>query len=446
MNTTKTNRTIFAIVRWAILLSVLAFVSWEFIAHVYVSKVHASVHALCPLGGLESLLRWIVDDGALLQKIFSGTMGLFFVSLGTAFLFKRTFCGNICPLGTLQELSGALGNKIFRNKRIKVPVRLDRILRLLKYPILALVIAMAWITGTLWMQSFDPWPAYSHLFAPAELFPTYAIGFGVLVASLVLSFFFDRAFCKYVCPMGAVTALVGLASPFKVRREAATCTDCRLCDKACPVNIAVSASSSIADPECISCGKCAAVCPVPRTLEIGFSKKSALNPAAAVALGVGFFFLGVLALQLLGFDRKSGRQEATIREMAKQTGISTAQFKQNYGLPPQMFDGTRSSKMQDSIPFAKYAELNGTDTRTIAAMLGLSGDVNDDTPWGDVFGGVKVAKIAELNGLDFESFRRMFSLSEKINPDTPWKDVRRIVETALEKGVGNTGGSGTGQH
>ncbi len=421
------------VVRWTILLAVLAFVTREFYAHVFVSKVHPSVHSLCPMGGLESLLRYITSDGATLGKIFSGTMGLFFVSVGISLVFKRAFCGTICPLGTLQALSGAAGKKIFGAKRFVLPAKWDRYLRFLKYAVLALTIFMAVATGTLWIQTFDPWVAYSHIFNPAELMAGYAIGLGILVASLVASFFIELAFCKYLCPMGAMTALVGLVSPFKVRRNADSCTSCGLCDKSCPVNIQVSTAKAVTSAECITCGGCVAACPEKDTLSIGWSRKLSFNPAAAVAIAAGVFFLSIFVLQLTGFDRFSGKQEATLRELAKSYGTTTAEFKAMYGLPATFFDGNRSGKIEEAIPFAKMAEMNGTDTATIKTALGLGADIPDDTPWGTVYGNVRLEKIAEQNGVTVEQFKERFGLGKNVGADTPWKDIKKQVLKAASR-------------
>ncbi len=442
MNLMRVRKTSFVLVRWAVLLGVLGFVTWEFFAHMFVSKTHASVHALCPLGGLESLLRWITADGATLGKIFSGTMGLFFVSVGIALLFKRAFCGMICPLGTLQELSGNLGRKLLGPKRFVVPVRADRILRYAKYAILALTIYMAWATGTLWIQSFDPWPAYAHLFNPAELFPGYAIGFIILVVSLIASFFYERFFCKYLCAMGAMVALVGLISPFKVRRDAETCIDCGLCDRACPANITVSKITAILDAECITCAKCAAVCPVQGTLDMGLAKSTRISPSAAVALAAGTFFLAIFGLQTLGFDRTSGMQEPSLRELVKSSGTSMEEFKNRYGLPKNLSAGTRASKIEEAIPLAKMAEMSGTNATELKASLGLDPALSDDTPWGEAYGLVTLARIAELNGTTFDQMKVLFSLPDSIGPDSPWKDAKVLVEKAIKR----MGGSGEGGH
>jgi ferredoxin len=442
MNTFKVRLMSFRLVRYGILVAVLAFVSWEFYAHARVSKVHPSVHALCPLGGLESLLSFVAADGRTLGKVFSGTMGLFFVSLGTALLFKRSFCGNVCPLGALQDGFGFAGRAALGPKRFVVPARIDRLLRLAKYAVLGLAVGMAWLTGTLWIQTFDPWPAYAHVFNPAELLPGYAIGLGVLGVSLVLSFVYERAFCKYLCPMGAMTALAGLASPFRIRRDAAACVDCGRCDAVCPANIRVSAAASVVHAECFSCAECAAACPAPKALDAGFGGKFRIPPAAAVALGAGAFFLALLAVQLLGFDRFSGRQEPTLRELARSAGVSTAELKSRYGLPTSLFDGTRSGAAERLIPLAKMAELNGTEAALLKETLGLDPALSDATPWGEAYGMVKLGRIAELNGTTVEAFKETFGLKAEVGAETLWREIERDVERAIERGAGSAGGHG----
>jgi len=430
MNRAARRRLSFAVVRWTVLLATLGWVTWEFVAHAYVSKVHPSVHALCPLGGLESLLTWLSRDGATLSKVFSATMGLFFASIGVALLFKRSFCGQVCPLGTLQELTSRLGRALLGGRRPRMPARLDRTLRWLKYPILVLVVAMAWDTGTLWMQAFDPWPAYAHLWSPSELFPTYAVGFGVLIGSLIVGVVFDRPFCAWLCPMGALTAAVGMASPFKVRRVESECIDCGLCDRACPANLAVSTAKAVSSPECYSCGECAAVCPVPGALDSGFSKKLRIHPAVAAVFGAGAFFLAVAALGQLGFDRTSGRQEPSLRELARSEGRSVAEFKAEYSLPWWILPSARAGEVQDAIPFARVAELSGLSPAELKAELGLDAELPDDARWGEAYGRVTIGVIAAHNGITVEDFKRFWSLPDSVGPDTPWREIERAVERA----------------
>lgn len=61
-----------------------------------------SIHALCPYGGLESFLTLLMT-GTYVNKIYMGTMVLFVLTVVLVILFRRSFCGSICPFGGLQE-------------------------------------------------------------------------------------------------------------------------------------------------------------------------------------------------------------------------------------------------------------------------------------------------------------------------------------------------------
>lgn len=61
-----------------------------------------SIHALCPYGGLESFYG-AFTSGTFIQKIFSGTLVLFVISIILAIIFRRGFRGLICPFGAIQE-------------------------------------------------------------------------------------------------------------------------------------------------------------------------------------------------------------------------------------------------------------------------------------------------------------------------------------------------------
>jgi len=206
-----------AILRYSILISVLIYTTWQIWAHGAGDKSFPSVHGLCPFGGLESLYVYLWD-GSTLGKIFSGTMAMFFTVIVLGIFFKRAFCGLICPLGTLQEAFGNFGRLIFK-KRLTVPKIIDKPLRFLKYIVLFVSVMMAWLTGMLWFQIIDPWAAYGHLLKWEELTTAYFIGFIVLVVSLIGSFFYERFFCKYMCPMGAFTAIVGRLGLTKIYRR-----------------------------------------------------------------------------------------------------------------------------------------------------------------------------------------------------------------------------------
>jgi polyferredoxin len=188
-----------------------------------------------------------------------------------AVLFGPVFCGWVCPMGTAQEWVSWLGKRVFgRRFNTFIPARFDRGLRYLRYAMLAWVLYMTAMTGKLAFEAVDPYYAMFNLWS-SEL----AIGGAVVLAAvLVASLFVERPFCKYACPYGAVLGIFNLFRVFSIKRNPATCIDCKLCDKACPMNIVVSGKGAIRDHQCITCMKCTSerACPVAKTVALTTGK------------------------------------------------------------------------------------------------------------------------------------------------------------------------------
>ncbi|MDO8848493.1 MAG: 4Fe-4S binding protein [Coriobacteriia bacterium] len=357
------------IVRWTVLAAVLVLVTVLGYLHqvVGVGKP-VGVDALCPFGGLETLFSLIAGTG-LIKKIAASSVALLVAAVVTALVFRRAFCGRICPLGYLQELFGGIGRKLFK-RRLEMPKVLDRPARYLKYVVLAAVLLLTWNAGELVIRSYDPWVAYNHL-TSAELLTENGIGLAVLVIALAGSLVYDRFFCKYACPMGAFLGLISKVSIFKVRRNTETCIDCKACDKACPVNVIVSEVETVTSPECIDCGECVSACPVADTLAVSARGKKGLSPVTAGVLAVGTFAVLVAGATVTdNFDWKvaslrdqiesgqgSGEGEGTggsieglpfdtalikgstpLSEVVEASGIPASVFTQVYGVPESEMD------------------------------------------------------------------------------------------------------------
>jgi NAD-dependent dihydropyrimidine dehydrogenase PreA subunit len=296
----KTFRIISKILRWVILGSLLAFVISATILHV-LGEAAPSIHAICPYGGLESLLS-IVTIGTFVKKIFLGTFILFIVTLVMAIVLRRSFCGQICPFGGLQEFFAKLGQKIFR-KRLTIPRKLDRVLRYLKYAVLLLTVAMSWLTAELWITPYDPYNALGHLADWNTLTTTYLAGFILLIVTALGSLLFDRFFCKYLCPAGALYGIIGKISPYAVRVNKGKCIRCGLCDSACPMNVRVMdcKKGKVTDIECINCNECVNACPKKGAISTGFSRKAILHPIIAIIVTLTLFFIPILVSKAFGY-------------------------------------------------------------------------------------------------------------------------------------------------
>lgn len=233
---------------------------------------NASLHALCPFGGVVTIYQF-ATTGSFVQKIHESAFILMIIGFVLAVLFGPVFCGWVCPFGTLQEWIAGIGRKLFGKRRFNhfVPEKADRILRFLRYGVLAWVVYMTAASSTLVFSNVDPYFALFNLWS-SEV----AMG-GVIVLVLVVaaSLFVERPWCKYACPYGAILGITNLFRVFRIRREASTCNMDHVCDIVCPMNIKVSEKHIVRDHQCISCLECTseAHCPVAGTVEFSAGRK-----------------------------------------------------------------------------------------------------------------------------------------------------------------------------
>ena len=226
----------------------------------------ASLHAICPFGGVVSLYQFFTV-GTFVQKIHESAFVLMAAVFLLAVLAGPVLCGWICPLGTFQEWVSKLGRKL-TGKRFNtyIPAEADSVLRYFRYVVLIWVVYQTAVTGKLIFQDVDPYYALFNLWSE-ELAPA---ALAVLGATALLSLVTERPWCKYACTYGAILGLSNRFRVFKIRRTASTCIDCGACDRACPMGIRVSGLEVVKDHQCISCLECTSEysCPVPVTVEL----------------------------------------------------------------------------------------------------------------------------------------------------------------------------------
>ena len=247
----------------------------------------ASLHAICPFGGVVSLYTFFTE-GTFLQKIHQSSFVLMILVFLTALLFGPVFCGWICPFGTFQEFISSIGRKLFK-KRFNsiIPKRIDRVLRYTRYLVLIWVVVVSAYSVKLMFSDYDPYYALFNFWTGEVALSGFIILGLVIAASLVI----ERPFCKYACPYGALLGITNIFRMFGIKRNVRTCISCKKCDSACPMNIHVSTSGTVRDHQCITC----MACTQKRRNEL---KKIRQNTLAIIVLVI--IFGGILGSRALG--------------------------------------------------------------------------------------------------------------------------------------------------
>jgi len=336
-----------------------------------------SIDALDPFGGLETLLKFVAG-GELMKRIEPGTIVLFGAVIVLGLVLSRFFCGWLCAFGALQAVFGWLGKKLFR-KRFSLPEKLDSSLRWTKYPLLAAIVALTWRAGDLVIRPYDPMAAYGHLSAGlAAVWEEFAVGLVFLAAVMLLSALYGRVFCKYLCPLGALNAILGRVPLFRIRREESSCVSCLKCDRSCPMGIEVSKAEGVDSPECIACLECVSACPTEKeTLATTLGGK-ALKPRSILWIGLGIYLAAAAAGLGLGMLRFA---PASLAERAAAGSLKV-------------------DDIRGSFTYAQVAKAFGVDLESLYRELGVDPTkVPPETMLKDT------GKLAGIAGFEAESVR-----------------------------------------
>jgi polyferredoxin len=74
----------------------------------------------------------------------------------------------------------------------------------------------------------------------------------------------NRAFCKYLCPVSTILKITSRFSLLKIKGNPDKCTECRACEKVCPMDIRISdytqENTRVLSTECSLCQTCISVC------------------------------------------------------------------------------------------------------------------------------------------------------------------------------------------
>jgi polyferredoxin len=284
---------VFAITVWG------GFDLYRFMRHIEQGRVPPfpkplSPEGFLPIGSLMSFKLWATTG--IIDTVHPAGLVFFTSALALSLLLKKSFCGWICPVGTLSESLGTAGRGIAGRLRT-LPRWLDVPLRSLKYALLGFFLWVILVkmpsAGILgWLQT-DYWKIADLKMLGFFRQPT-ALASGVLGVLVVLSLATRNFWCRYLCPYGALLGLLSVGAAVKVQRDDALCTHCQSCTKHCPALLPVEKLGRVRSPECLGCLTCVSRCPAPGALDAVVSGRRAVPPALYAAL-VAAVFWGILA-------------------------------------------------------------------------------------------------------------------------------------------------------
>lgn len=257
------------------------------------------VEGFLPISALMSVV-YFFQTGEI-HNVHPAGFFIFLAIVGVSFVFGKSFCSWMCPIGFLSELIGDFGERMWKKlfkRRVKLPAIIDYPLRSLKYLLLAFfayaIFSMSALALNFFLNGAYNIMSDVKMWYFFENISRFAL---IVVAVLfVLSILIRNFWCRYLCPYGALLGLIGFLSPAKIKRNPDTCIDCELCAKACPSFIKVDKVMTVRSDECTSCFSCVDACPVANTLEVknGLTKKT-INKKL-VPIGVILIFISITGI------------------------------------------------------------------------------------------------------------------------------------------------------
>lgn len=197
----------------------------------------------------------------------SGFLSLFCALTIFTCVFGRFFCGYACAFGTLGDIVFALAAPLRRVLKLegkgahRPPTGVQHALQLLKYVVLAGVLALCLLGIWPSISGLSPWVAFAGITA-RSLEGIAAGAFAALALVMAGMALVERFFCQFLCPFGAIFSLLPVLPVSLLNRDRARCAKrCNRCQDGCPVRIHPDRHSPRSG-KCIACGRCADGCPM----------------------------------------------------------------------------------------------------------------------------------------------------------------------------------------
>lgn len=171
-------------------------------------------------------------------------LGCMVGAVGIALFNGRAWCNWMCPRGSFFDL---FTEKISARRQIPDFFR--------RWPLRTFMVVMIFsMMGLQWYLSWGDLPAMGLALVRILTITTIV---GIILAVI----YSPRTWCL-ICPMGTIANL--LAKKDKALRIETSCVNCKLCTKACPMQLKpyeFRQEGILGDRDCIKCTSCVAACP-----------------------------------------------------------------------------------------------------------------------------------------------------------------------------------------
>ncbi len=171
---------------------------------------------ICPIGAIQNITIAFTLSG---YKIPIFVILLFIIPLAFALYSGRTFCSGVCPFGALQDLM------ILKPLKISTPIA--GVLSLLPYAYLSFVVYFAATGIGFYICRLDPFIPF---FRMSGTLNDFIYGACFILAGIVIA----RPYCRFMCPYGVLLSILSRVSKHNVKITPDHCTNCALCQDACP--------------------------------------------------------------------------------------------------------------------------------------------------------------------------------------------------------------------